>query len=171
MGSIHYEQVTCKWNWPFELQTNKGSSTGITSINLHVSSIKYGVSKLTHYGIVSQVPQFKCIQQIVFYITSLAKHVFHDVSVLNLFNLCRNNEPKAINWHFSKSKGIKLCFKKCSIVPKIDIPMINLYTEFYISVCNLCGKNDWKLLVDRTTDRQQQPSLLRWEYNYKTKAV
>jgi hypothetical protein len=50
-------------------------------------------------------------------------------------------------WNFSKSKGHN-SVKNCSIVPKtdldLDILLINPYTKFYISMCNLCKEaNNW----------------------------
>jgi hypothetical protein len=56
--------------------------------------------------------------------------------------------------------------KNSSITPKPklhqDILMMNLYTKFHYSMCNLSEENELQLLMDRLTDKQQSnmPSLL-----------
>jgi hypothetical protein len=64
---------------------------------------------------------------------------------------CKENEWKL------QIIGIFLSVKICSIVPKteldlhVDIHVINLYTKFHFSMCNLCEENERKL--GRLTDR------------------
>lgn len=60
--------------------------------------------------------------------------------IINLFDICRDNERKADDWIFYKSKG-HTSVKNCSMVPKIEvlhrnILMINLHTKFNFSMCN-----------------------------------
>jgi hypothetical protein len=56
----------------------------------------------------------------------------------------------ANNWNFSNCKGHNSA-KNCSIVPKteldLDILVINLYTKYHFSMCNLCKENERKLQI------------------------
>lgn len=65
------------------------------------------------------------------------------ISVINLFNICRDNEWKANNWNHSKGHNF---VKNCSLptivnrtLLDLDMLMIKLLTKFLFSMCNLFG--------------------------------
>lgn len=66
-----------------------------------------GVHQPMKCGLVSQVPQFKSIQKIAFYITSKL-NIFFVIPLIYLFNFRRDNEREANYWNFSSPRGIIL---------------------------------------------------------------
>lgn len=69
-----------------------------------------------------------------------------------LGNISYENKLQIIGIFLQEHNSVK----NFSIIPqiKLDLSKINLYNKFNFNMCNLCKGNEWKLLVDRLTDRR-----------------